>query len=299
MPLFGIAQSLARNLSGDRYNLTEVSSLKELLEFVEEHKEQADCLVLLNDEKIQWAFNKLNEQGILLPVIIIEQEQINKNGEIKSNQQNKANDDEQTYLYHSAEVKIRVRQIGQITNFIDQAIAQFLHLGPSCALAEKPATTSNHTDLESKQNFLLLQQRRLAEKLKERLGYLGIYYKRNHQLFYRHLSAQEKEEFVKQLKSEYSQIIINYFAKENEVNSDIDQFVNRAFFADLSVSQILEMHMELMDEFAQQLKLEGRSEEILLDYRLALIDIIAHLCEMYRRSIPREDLPFELLFPID
>ena len=46
--------------------------------------------------------------------------------------------------------------------------------------------------------------------------------------------------------------------------------------------------MDLMDEFAKQLQLENRSEEILLDYRLTLIDIIAHLCEMYRRSIPRE-----------
>ena len=43
-----------------------------------------------------------------------------------------------------------------------------------------------------------------------------------------------------------------------------------------------------MDEFAIQLRLEGRSEEMLLDYRLTLIDTIAHLCEMYRRSIPRE-----------
>jgi len=45
----------------------------------------------------------------------------------------------------------------------------------------------------------------------------------------------------------------------------------------------------LFDEFAKQLKLEGRSEEILLDYRLTLIDVIAHLCEMYRRSIPRDN----------
>jgi circadian clock protein KaiA len=44
----------------------------------------------------------------------------------------------------------------------------------------------------------------------------------------------------------------------------------------------------LMAEFSDQLKLEGRSEEILLEYRLTLIDIIAHLCEMYRRSVPRE-----------
>ncbi len=42
-----------------------------------------------------------------------------------------------------------------------------------------------------------------------------------------------------------------------------------------------------MDEFAKQLRLEGRNDEILLDYRITLIDIIAHLCELYRRSIPR------------
>ncbi|MEO1622897.1 MAG: hypothetical protein AAFU53_17930, partial [Cyanobacteria bacterium J06632_3] len=26
----------------------------------------------------------------------------------------------------------------------------------------------------------------------------------------------------------------------------------------------------------------------LADYRLTLIDVVAHLCEMYRRSIPRD-----------
>lgn len=54
-----------------------------------------------------------------------------------------------------------------------------------------------------------------------------------------------------------------------------------------------------MDQFSQSLKLEGRSDEILLDYRLALIDILAHLGEMYRRSIPREDIPFELFYQSD
>ena len=61
-----------------------------------------------------------------------------------------------------------------------------------------------------------------------------------------------------------------------------------AFFRDLAVSEIVKIHMELMEKFSNQLKLEGRSEDILLDYRLTLIDIIAHLCEMYRRSVPRE-----------
>jgi circadian clock protein KaiA len=43
--------------------------------------------------------------------------------------------------------------------------------------------------------------------------------------------------------------------------------------------------MELMDDFSQQLKLEGRSNDIILDHRLALVDIIANLGEMYRRFL--------------
>jgi circadian clock protein KaiA len=46
--------------------------------------------------------------------------------------------------------------------------------------------------------------------------------------------------------------------------------------------------MEIMDDFAKQLKLEGRNEEVVLDYRLTLIDTLANLCEMYRRSIPQD-----------
>jgi circadian clock protein KaiA len=43
--------------------------------------------------------------------------------------------------------------------------------------------------------------------------------------------------------------------------------------------------MHFMDEIIKQLKLEGRSEEVVLDYRLTLIDVIAHLCERYRRAM--------------
>jgi circadian clock protein KaiA len=132
------------------------------------------------------------------------------------------------------------------------------------------------------------QQRRLAEKLRERLGYLGVYYKRNPQLFLRHLSSSERQKLLENLKSEYRQIVLKYFSQENTLNQKIDNFVDKAFFADISVSRIVEIHMELMEEFSKQLKIEGRSEDILLDYRLTLIDVIAHLGEMYRRSIPRE-----------
>lgn len=65
----------------------------------------------------------------------------------------------------------------------------------------------------------------------------------------------------------------------------IDKFINAVFCANIPVPQIIEIHMELIDEFSKQLKLEGRSDETLLDYRLTLIDILAHLCELYRRSL--------------
>ena len=280
-----IARFLSQKLSGDRYRLNQVYSPDKLLEYVEENKEQIDCLILLEEGPLESLLEEFDERGILLPVIIIRSEE---------NQPSLSN------LYHSGEVILLETELAEISKSIDRAIAQYINLGPSCTIPLEPAAKEESEKSQSKQTFLMLQQRRLAQKLKERLGYLGVYYKRNPQYFYRNLSKQEKKELEEQLKSEYSQIIINYFS-ENDTNTNqaIDQFVNRAFFADISVSQVLEMHMGLIDEFSQQLKLEGRSEEILLDYRLTLIDIIAHLCEMYRRSIPREDLPFDLFLPVD
>ncbi len=98
----------------------------------------------------------------------------------------------------------------------------------------------------------------------------------------------QRDEVLQQLKQDYREIILSYFLDQPRLNEMIDNFVNVAFFADVPISQIVEIHMELMDEFSKQLKLEGRSDEILLDYRLTLIDMLAHLCEMYRRSIPRQ-----------
>lgn len=292
--VFACSESMNRSLeqilgecssSGERYLLHSINSLNDFSLFIEEHKEEIDCLVVLNDLSLQPVLNELYEQGTFLPIVIVEPAT-----EFTP---------EPTYLYHSAELKISFGQIDTLAFWIDQAIAQFLHLGPSCSLADHPSFANKHKSLNDTQNFLMLQQRRLAEKLKERLGYLGVYYKRNSKYFYRNLSQKEKKELMKEFAREYREIVLGYFLGESDLNQAIDQFVNKAFFADFSVSQILELHMELMDDFAQQLKLEGRSDEILLDYRLTLIDIIAHLCEMYRRSIPRDDVPFDLLFRLD
>lgn len=304
VPETRIVHSLTELLSGDRYDLHILNSSIEWRGFVVNNKENLDCLIIIKNEVSIPIVNEFYEQGLILPVIILEPDNLESPTitPLESSTiplELTSNSPVGNHIYHTAEVRLTLNYLSHINHYIDKAITQFLHLAPSCSISESPSNQGTHKKIEEKQNFLLLQQRRLAEKLKERLGYLGVYYKRNPSYFYRHLSQTEKEELLAQISEQYREIILDYFNSESEVNQAIDQFVNQAFFADLSVSQILEIHMELMDEFAQQLKLEGRNEDILLDYRLALIDIIAHLCEMYRRSIPKEDLPFDVLFTVD
>ena len=188
-------------------------------------------------------------------------------------------------IYHSAVIQITPVDLNSIESKVREAINQFLQLP-----ANKNALIDNEDDIKDNRLFLLsLQQQRLTEKLHERLGYLGVYYKRNSQNFIRNMSLEERHEFIDQLRQDYRQIILSYFSSDDKsLNQRIDDYVNLAFFADVSISKVVEFHMELMDNFSKQLTMEGRSEEILLDYRLTLIDVLAHLCEMYRRSIPRE-----------
>ncbi|MBW4574966.1 MAG: circadian clock protein KaiA [Aphanothece sp. CMT-3BRIN-NPC111] len=282
-----LAQSVRQFLSSDRYNLAQFSSLREFLDFVEQHKYQLDCLLLEYNRALLPAINQLYEQGTLLPVVIVHgfSEQSSNPSSTFSNDE--APPEKGIDLYHPAEVLLSAAQVSEIAYFIDRAIAEFIKLSPHCALTHPSGSPNPRTEVTNP-DFLMQQQRRLAEKLKERLGYLAVYYKRNPQLFFRHLPRAEKQKLLEKLRLEYRQIILNYFTNNSTLNQEIDEFVNSMFFADLSVSQIVEIHMELMEEFSKQLKLEGRSEEFLLDYRLTLIDIIAHLCEMYRRAIPRE-----------
>ena len=113
------------------------------------------------------------------------------------------------------------------------------------------------------------------------------------------LSSSKKTELIDEIKQGYRRILLLYFDDDSEISQSIDEFVDRAFFANISTSQILEIHMDLMDDFAYQLQIEGRNDDILLDYRLPLIDIISHLCEIYRRSIPNTDTSMNLLFAVE
>ena len=102
------------------------------------------------------------------------------------------------------------------------------------------------------------------------------------QQFFPQMTQVDRQVLLQQLKSDYHQILINYFTTDKTLKEKIDQFIDAVFRANIPVPQIIEFHMELIEDFSIQLRLEGRSDEALLDYRLALIDILAHLCEHYR-----------------
>jgi circadian clock protein KaiA len=95
----------------------------------------------------------------------------------------------------------------------------------------------------------------------------------------------DRRTLLQQLRLDYRQILLSYFTTDKALQEKIDKFVNAVFCANIPVPEIIEIHMELIDEFSHQLRLEGRGDEPLMDYRLTLIDILAHLCETYRGAI--------------
>ncbi len=279
LPLDTLAQAVSERLSGDRYCVMIGRTVEAFCQLVEKEKHRLDCLILQDSPELPQVITWLYGHAILLPAVIL--------ADFAESIPAAAGTGEQkSFRYHTAEVTLSRADLDQINQRIEQAIAQFVGLSP---IPWNKTDPSAKTVAELLANHpLVQQQQRLIEKLRERLGYLGVYYKRDPKNFFRHLPPEQKHQLLEKLKTDYRDIVLRYFANDGTLNQRIDDFVNTAFFTDVSAAQIVEIHMELMDEFSKQLKLEGRSEEILLDYRLTLIDTIAHLCEMYRRSIPRE-----------
>lgn len=310
----GLRSSVSEVLRSECYAVIFFTKNPDFTEFVNQEKQNIDCLLLEDTPEALHALSTLKASATLLPTVVLMQRspiganQLTESQRTESQRTeidaNAADSDsslasvhhptaQDRYLgevrrddsdYHAAVANVAIAQLEQLSTSIEQAIQEFLAL---------PLTGDVDLEAPSKEAHLpgqnlVLQQRRLAHKLKERLGYLGVYYKRNPAHFLRHMEPAKKQEFLNRLKQDYREIVLNYFSQDEKLNQKIDHYVNSIFLADVPVAHVVEIHMDWMDEFSKQLKLEGRSEEILLDYRLTLIDTLANLCEMYRRSIPRE-----------
>lgn len=181
------------------------------------------------------------------------------------------------YLYNADTANTQAGLIGQCRNLIDEIFSQFFGL---------PLTATTPINGQFLHNRMQLNNNLSGKHLNKNNHVLACNEQKSQQWF-QEMSPSEKQELLANLKSDYRKILIDYFITDTTLKTAIDKFINTLFYANIPVPQIIEIHVELIDEFSKQLKLEGRSDETLLDYRLTLIDILAHLCEVYRCSMSK------------
>ena len=250
-------------LKGERYRLEDLGSCPDPVEELLRRRDAFDVVLLQQGVTQPEAIEALRNQGVLLPAVVV--------GEVSGRVD-----------YHEAEVHLPQDQLEQIVYSLDAAVSRFLRLGLSVG-REGSDTGTSGTPVPW----------RLPNRLQGRLGYLGVFYKRDPLLFLRNLPEGDRDELLRSLERGYRDLLISYFKDPAAANQAIESFVHSAFFCDLPVNKVVEIHVDLMDTFWKQLRLEGHKNDFLQDYRLALLDVLAHLCEMYRRSIP-PDTPLEL-----
>ena len=219
-------------------------------------QEEIDAVVVEQHLLDASSRDQLLGRGLLFPAVVV--------GEMKGHVD-----------YHAEELHLADDQLAQLGYTVDAAISRFLRQGRADGRSDDDGLASVD---------------KLSRRLQERLGYLGVFYKRDPSRFLGSLPTEERRELLESLQRTYRDLLISYFSDPAASNQALESFVNTAFFSDLPITRTVDIHVDQIDEFWKQLRLEGHKSEFLQDYRLALLDVMAHLCEMYRRSIP-PDIP--------
>jgi len=259
----GLAQACGQWLQGGRYQLVSLDPGENPVEVLDQRREDFDAVLLEQGVLAADVFRALGEKGLFLPAVVI--------GEVTGRQE-----------YHDAEIHLPPDQLVQLSYSFDAAVSRFLRRGLAHGGSQGGGPGNDASD-----------RWKLANRLNGRLGYLGVYYKRDPSRFLRHLGESERRDLLDSLKLSYRDLLISYFQDPDTANRALESFVYTAFFSDLPITCTVEIHMNLIDEYDKQVKLEGHKTDFLQDYRLALLDVMAHLCEMYRRSVP-PDAPLDL-----
>lgn len=240
------------NLSGPHQGQEQL----DLVSTLEAQQEEIDAVVVEQHLLDASSREQLLGRGLLFPAVVV--------GEMKGHVD-----------YHSEELHLADDQLAQLGYTVDAAISRFLRQGRADGRSDDDGLASVD---------------KLSRRLQERLGYLGVFYKRDPSRFLGSLPSEERRELLESLQRTYRDLLISYFSDPAASNQALESFVNTAFFSDLPITRTVDIHVDQIDEFWKQLRLEGHKSEFLQDYRLALLDVMAHLCEMYRRSIP-PDIP--------
>ena len=228
----------------------------DLVSTLEAQQEEIDAVVVEQHLLDASSRDQLLGRGLLFPAVVV--------GEMKGHVD-----------YHAEELHLADDQLAQLGYTVDAAISRFLRQGRADGRSDDDGLASVD---------------KLSRRLQERLGYLGVFYKRDPSRFLGSLPTEERRELLESLQRTYRDLLISYFSDPAASNQALESFVNTAFFSDLPITRTVDIHVDQIDEFWKQLRLEGNKSEFLQDYRLALLDVMAHLCEMYRRSIP-PDIP--------
>ena len=228
----------------------------DLVSTLEAQQEEIDAVVVEQHLLDASRREQLLSRGLLFPAVVV--------GEMKGHVD-----------YHAEELHLADDQRAQLGYTVDAAISRFLRQGRADGRSDDDGLASVD---------------KLSRRLQERLGYLGVFYKRDPSRFLGSLPTEERRELLESLQRTYRDLLISYFSDPAASNQALESFVNTAFFSDLPITRTVDIHVDQIDEFWKQLRLEGHKSEFLQDYRLALLDVMAHLCEMYRRSIP-PDIP--------
>jgi circadian clock protein KaiA len=252
--------SVTRWLDGQqRFRLLRCEAGADPVPELERLRDSCDALLIQQGQMDPQAAQSLQERGLLLPAVVI--------GAVRGKVE-----------YHADEIHLPPDQLEQLSYSLDAAISRSL----SRLLAVAQADGANG------QAEPMPERWRLANRLQARLGLLGVFYKRDPSRFLRNLDQQNAEVLLASLQRTYRDLLLSYFKDPAAANQALESFVNTAFFSDLPITKVVEIHMDLIDSFSTQLRLEGHKSDFLQDYRLALLDVMAHLCEMYRRSIPAD-----------
>lgn len=253
-----LVEACSQWLPTNRYEpiVVDLSAEDGLVEALRQRRDNIDAVVVEQPLLDAQTREQLISSSLLFPAVVV--------GEVKGHVD-----------YHAEELHLPEDQLEQLGYNVDAAISRFLRQGRA----------------EGRQGEVVAREVwKLSNRLQERLGYLGVFYKRDPSRFLGTLSNEERSELLQSLQRTYRDLLISYFRDPAAANQALESFVNTAFFSDLPITRAVEIHVNLIDEFWKQLRLEGHKNDFLQDYRLALLDVMAHLCEMYRRSIPRTSL---------
>jgi circadian clock protein KaiA len=264
----GLAEACGQWLRGGPYRLEAIDPLTDPVGVFERRPEAFDAVLLEQGALAAEIRQALIERGLLLPAVVI--------GEVTGRVE-----------LHDAEVHLPPDQLEQLSYSLDAAVSRFLRRGVPGAASLGPAEGGQGGSEQGTSHPSDSAERwKLTNRLQGRLGYLGVYYKRDPSRFLRNLPSGDRDELVRSLSRTYRDLLLSYFRDPASANQALESFVNTAFFSDLPITSAVEIHMTLIERFAKQLQLEGHKNDFLQDYRLALLDVMAHLCEMYRRAIP-------------